>query len=195
MKLDGKGIKKIDKFKCLVSTVGAGGRMDEGIKHRIQAGWNNWRAASGALCDKRVSQTLKGKFHKAVVRPAMLYGTEMASMTKTEKKLDIAEMRALRWMSGATRNEYLRGSTKSVEISKKVHEGRLRWYGHLQRREKDHIGRHALVMEVQGRGRRGTPRKRWRDCVREDLREKGPDEAEAHHRGRWEWLIQNIDPI
>ena len=45
-----------------------------------------------------------------------------------EKKLDVAEMRMLRWMSGVTkqdriRNERIRGTTK--EISKKVQESRL----------------------------------------------------------------------
>ena len=44
-----------------------------------------------------------------------------------EKKLDVAEMRMLRWMSGVTkldriRNERIRGTTKLGEISKKVQE-------------------------------------------------------------------------
>lgn len=120
----------------------------------------------------------------------MIYGTETASLRKTEeKKMDVAEMRMLRWMAGVTRegrirNDYIRGSTKVVEISKKVQEGRLRWYGHLLRRDEDHVGRHTMGMEVQGRRRRGRPRKRWKDCVRGDLREKGIDEAEAQDRNR-----------
>ena len=131
----------------------------------------------------------------------MLYGTEAASMRKTEeKRMDVAEMRMLRWMCGATRedrirNEYVRGSVKVVEILKKVQEGRLRWYGHILRREEEHIGRQTMDMEVQGRRRRGRPKKRWRDCVREDLRGMGIDEAEAADRRRWKRLIRNSDPI
>ena len=54
-----------------------------------------------------------------------------------EKKLDVAEMKMLRWMSGVTkldriRNERIRGTTKAGEISKKVQESR---YGHVLRRE------------------------------------------------------------
>ena len=61
----------------------------------------------------------------------------------------VAEMRMLRWMSGVpredrSRNEYIRRSTKMIEISKKVQEGRLRWYGHLLRREDDHVGRSMI---------------------------------------------------
>lgn len=43
--------------------------------------------------------------------------------------MDVAEMRMLKWMCGVTseeriRNEYIRGSKKVVEISKKMWEGR-----------------------------------------------------------------------
>ena len=194
-------IKRVNSFKYLGSVLDEEGNMEREVSHRIQAGWNNWRAASGVLCDRRVPLKLKGKFHKAVVRPAMLYGTETASMRKVEeRRMDVAEMRMLRWMCGVTRqdrirNDYIRGSAKVVEISKKVQEGRLRWYGHILRREEDHVGRRTMEMEVQGRRRRGRPRKRWKDCVRGDLGEKGIGEADAIHRTRWRRLIQNSDPI
>ena len=44
-----------------------------------------------------------------------------------------------------------------VEISKKVQEGRLRWYGHLLRREDDHVGRStkSRVEGEEGQGRDG----------------------------------------
>ena len=201
IRMDGEEIKKVHKFKYLGATIDASGSMDEEVRHRIQAGWNNWRSASGVLCDKRVPLKLKGKFHKTVIRPAMLYGTETASMKKTkEKRMDVAEMRMLRWTSGVTRedrirNEYIRGSTKVVEISKKVQEGRKRWYGHLLRREDDHVGRSTMEMGVQGRRRRGRPRKRWRDCVRDDMHLKGINAEETQDRNQWRRLIQNGDPI
>ena len=71
----------------------------------------------------------------------MIYGAETWAVKKAqEKKLDVAEMRMLRWMSGVTkldriRNEIIRGTTKVGEISKKVQESRLKWYGHVLRRE------------------------------------------------------------
>ncbi|XP_068203576.1 uncharacterized protein [Palaemon carinicauda] len=118
-------MKRVDKFKYLGSFVNAGGDMEDEVKHRIQVGWDNWRAASGVLCDKRIPLRLKGKFYKTVLRPSMLYGTETASMRKREEEMDVAEMKMLRWLSGVTREDrikynYIRGSTKVVEISKKV---------------------------------------------------------------------------
>ena len=48
-----------------------------------------------------------------------------------EKKMDVAEMKILRWMCGVTRldkirYEKIRGSTKVGKISKKVQERRMR---------------------------------------------------------------------
>ncbi|XP_064121763.1 uncharacterized protein LOC135226253 [Macrobrachium nipponense] len=97
MRLDAEEIKRVQKFKYLGSILEDSGSMDQEVRHRIHAGWNNWRSASGVLCDKKVLLKLKGKFHKTVVRSAMLYGTETASMRKTEERtMDVAEMRMLR---------------------------------------------------------------------------------------------------
>ena len=60
----------------------------------------------------------------------MMYSAETWSVKKAqEKKLDVAEIRMLRWMSGVTkmdriRNERIRGTTKVGEISKKIQERR-----------------------------------------------------------------------
>ncbi len=88
--------------------------------HRIQSGWKNWKRISGILCDRRISLRVKGKVYKTVVRPAMMYGAETWAVKKAqEKKLGVAEMRMLRWMSGFTkldriRNERIRGTTKEI---------------------------------------------------------------------------------
>ena len=71
----------------------------------------------------------------------MMYGAETWAVKKTqEKKLDVAEMRMLKWMSRVTkldiiRNEIIRGTTKVGKISKKVQVSRLKRYGHVWRRE------------------------------------------------------------
>ncbi|XP_063601129.1 uncharacterized protein LOC134777224 [Penaeus indicus] len=100
--------------------------MDKKAKFRIPSGWNNWRKVSGVLCDRRVPIRLKGKVHPAVLRLALTYGLEAAPLKKLEeKKLDGAEMKMLRWTGGVTRrdrirNDYIRGTAKVVEISKKI---------------------------------------------------------------------------
>ena len=73
----------------------------------------------------------------------MVYGAETWAVKKAqEKKLDVAETRTLRWMSGVTkvgriRNEIIRVTTQVGEISKKVQESRLKCCGHVLRREEE----------------------------------------------------------
>ena len=97
------------------------------------------------MCDRRISLRVKGKVYKTVVRPAIMYGAETRALKKAqEKKLDVAEMRMLRWMSGINkldriRNDRIRGTTKVGSISKKVQESRLKCYVHVLRREEEYV--------------------------------------------------------
>jgi len=49
-------------------------------------------------------------------------------------------------------------------------------------------------MNVDSRRMRGGPRKKWRDCVKEDLREKNLLGNEVHDRLDWRKLTKNADP-
>ena len=169
-------LKRVEKFKYLGSTVTEDGDLEAEITHKIQVGWKNWKKVSGVLCDRRVGIKLKGKVHKTVVRPAMMYGAETWAIMKTqEKKLDVAGMRMLKWMCEVTRrdkirNKVIRGTSKVREISDKIQESRLRWYGHVMRRDEQYIGRRVTEMDIQGRRGRGRPKQSWMDCIKEDLR-------------------------
>ena len=61
---------------------------------------------------------------------------------------------------------------KVVEIAKKVQERRLKWYGHVMRREEHYVGRRAMEMKVQGRRKRGTVKGRKEGDGNESTREK-----------------------
>jgi hypothetical protein len=114
---------------------------------------------------------LKGKVLKTVVRPAMLYGMEVTPIKRVnERRMDVAEMKMMRWMSGVTirdrmRNTQLRGTVKVGEESKKAQEARLRWQGHVLRTEEGNAERRVIDMEVRGQRRRERPKTRWRDCI------------------------------
>ena len=64
---------------------------------------------------------------------------DVGSEESTREEVGWAEMRMLRWISGVIkldriRNERIKGTTKVGEISNKVLESRLNWYGHVSRR-------------------------------------------------------------
>ena len=129
-----------------------------------------------------------------------MYSAETWAVKKAqEKKLDVAEMRMLRWMSGVTkldriRNERIRGTTKIREISKEVQESRMKWYGHVLRREEEYIGKRVMVMEMPGKRRRGRPKRRWLDNIKNDLSERELSGEDAQDRIQWRRLIINTNP-
>ena len=200
IKMQGEQLKRVEKFKYLGSMVTEDCQLEAEVTHRIQVGWRNWKRTSGVLCDKRLSTRIKGKIYRSIVRPALLYGTETWPIKKSnEHRMNVAEMKMLRWAYGVTRldkirNENIRNEMKVTELHKKIQEKRLGWYGHLMRREEGHIGKRVLKMEVTGRRRRGRPERRWMDCVREDMKEKNLEERDVKDRNKWKTLIKNGDP-
>ncbi|KAK3507265.1 hypothetical protein QTP70_013448 [Hemibagrus guttatus] len=66
---------------------------------------------------------------------------ETVSLRKRqESELEVAELKMLRFSLGVTRldrirNEYIRGTAHVGRLGDKVRETRLRWFGHVQRRE------------------------------------------------------------
>ncbi|KAK3540847.1 hypothetical protein QTP86_002349 [Hemibagrus guttatus] len=142
VRLQGEEVKKVQEFKYLGSTVQSNGECGKEVKKRVQAGWNGWRKVSGVLCDQKISARIKGKVYRTVVRPAMLYGLETVSLRKRqESELEVAELKMLRFSLGVTRldrirNEYIRGTAHVGRLGDKVREARLRWFGHVQRRDK-----------------------------------------------------------
>ena len=193
-------IPETSKFKYLASTVQEDGGCDREVKRRIQAGWSNWGKGTGVMCDKRASARLKGKLYTTVVRPAMMYGLETVALTKKqESELEVNEMRMLRWSLGWTRkdrvrNEKIRNMTGVQKFSVKTRESRLRWYGHVKRRDEGYVGKKVLGMEVQGKRKRGRPKRRWMDTINTDMKEVGLEEEDAQDRRTWEFGIHHGNP-
>jgi len=70
----------------------------------------------------------------------------------------------LRLMSGEPRkdrirNKYVRDSTGIVSVVNKMKENRLRWSGHMTRRNKTSKSREVMKMNVEGKRGRGRLKK------------------------------------
>ena len=147
-------VPRVKEFKYLGSTVQESGGCEREVKKRVQAGWNGWRRVSGVICDKRLPARVKGKVYSSVVRPAMVYGFETVAVTKKQvEEMEIAEMKMLRFAMGVTRkdkirNKYIRSAVKVEQLGMKMREGRLRWYGHVIRRDQEYVGRKIVVVVV-----------------------------------------------
>ena len=76
------------------------------------------------------------------------------------------------------------GQTAHVRgFGDKVREARLRWLGHVQRRDSEYIGRRMLSFELPGRRSRGRPKRRFMDVVKEDMKVVGVREERMKKTG------------
>ena len=200
VRLHGEEVVKVEEFKYLGSTVQSNGECVREVKKRVQAGWSGWRRVAGVICDRRVSAKVKGKVYRTVVRPAMLYGLETVALSKRQvAELEVAELKMLRFSLGVTKmdrikNEFIRGTAHVGCFGNKVREARLRWFGHVQRRDMGYIGRRMLRMEVPGKRKRGRPRRRFMDVLKEDMHVVGVKEADVEDRVAWRRMIRCGDP-
>ena len=183
LKLQGEKVKRAKNFKYLGLAVSSDGRCEEKKRRRIQAEWMSWKKVSGVLCDRKLSLRVKGKMYRSVVRPAMLYGMEMVAVTERQVgKMKVSELKMVRWALGVTRknkikNEYVRGTAKIAKLGDKLRNARLRWYGHVKRKE-GYLGKRMMEIAVPGRKKRGRPRRRWIDLAREDMERVGAKEGD-----------------
>jgi hypothetical protein len=73
----------------------------------------------------------------------MIYGSETWAMKVDDvQRLERTEKMMIRWMCGVTlkdmKNSYdLRKRLSIVSVSDRVHQGRLRWFGHVERKDAD----------------------------------------------------------
>ncbi len=66
---------------------------------------------------------------------------------------------------------------------------RLRWFGHTERRTKEHITQKCQQIEVEGSRPRGRPKATWNSSVQQDLKKIGARKEEAEDRTLWRTLI------
>ena len=102
--------------------------------------------------------------YNLVVRPVIVYGLETVAVTKKQvEEMEVAEMKMLRFAMGVTRkdkirNKYIRGTVKVEWLGMKMREGRLRWYGHVMRRDQEYVERKMINMELPGKRKEGDQR-------------------------------------
>ena len=72
----------------------------------------------------------------------------------------------------------------------------VRWFGHVQRRDSDYIGRRMMRLELPGRKPRRRPKRRFMDAVKEDMQSVGVREEDAEEEDgiRFRRMICSGDP-
>ena len=171
VKMEDTKVPRVKVFKYLGSTVQESGGCERQVKKKVQVGWNGWRKVSGVICDSRLPARVKGKVHNSVVRPAMVYGLGTVAVTKKQvEEMEVAEIKMLRLAmvtrKDKIRNENIRVTDKVERLGMKMREGRLRWCGHVMRKDQEYVGRRVMEMELPGKRKRGRTKRRFLDVVK-----------------------------
>ena len=108
--------------------------------------------------------------------------------------MEVAEIKMLRFAMEVTRkdkirNEHIRSTVKVERLGMKMRENRLRWYGHVMRKDQEYVRRKMMEMELPGK-RRWRPKRRFLYVVKEDIGEVGVKETNVKDRKMWRMMIR-----
>ena len=108
-----------------------------------------------------------------------------------------AEMRMIRWMCGVK----LKDRLPSKELRERLgiddtalvlQQNRLRWYGHVLRKDDDDWVKKCMEHEVEGPRPRGRPKRTWTEVVREDCQDRKLNKEDAMDRCIWKKMIKDV---
>ena len=77
------------------------------------------------------------------------------------------------------------------DIALALQQNRLRWYGHVLRKEDDDWVKKWMEYEAEGPRPRGRPKRTWRDVVREDCQARKMNKVDAIDRCKWRKTIKD----
>ena len=149
---------------------------DAAVETRIQIGWNKFRQLVLLLTNKDIFLLVRGRLYSSCVRSSMLRGSETWSVRKeNEVAFQRAEMRMVKWMCGMelqdrVPSKELRERLGLDDIISVLQQNRLRWYGHVLRKENNDWVKKCMEYEVEGAWPRGRPKKTWREIVEKTIK-------------------------
>ena len=145
----------------------------------LTSAWGKLNELAPVLTKRGVSLKLKGKIYDACVQRVLVYGSETWAM----KAGDLVRLRrADRMMVRRRCVVSLKDRKRSDELSSrlgiecvqnKIQRARLRWFGHVEWKEKSDWVKKRTRMNVTGVVDRDAPRKTWRSCVKKDMKAMG----------------------
>ena len=154
-------LELVDKFCYLGDMLSVDGDADAAVEARSRIGWNKFRQLVPllVLTNKDVSLIMRGRLYSSCVR-----------RKENVVALQRAEMRMVRWMCGnklkhRLPSKELRERLGIDDIALVLQQNRLRWYGHVLRKDDDDWVKKCMEYEVEGPRPRGRPKRTWREVV------------------------------
>ena len=139
--VDGETYGRVESFCYLGDMLDASGGVDSTVRARVRCGWKKFHELAPFLTSKAPTPEMKGLVCSACVRSSLTYGAETWPLqADQERMLERAENRMVRWMNGVSlkdrlTSKELRENLQIENIVKVVRRARLRWFGHVERKD------------------------------------------------------------
>ena len=192
-------VEMVNGFCYLGDRLNASGGCEAAVTTRVRIGWKRFRECGELLLGNRFPLKMKGKVYRCCVRSAVLYGSETWCLRENEKAiLRRAERAMLRAMCGRKFADKLTTAERMDMLGlKETMDGlaianAVRWYGHVLRRDDDDVLKIALNFEVNGKRKRGRPRKTWKQLVEKEINKIGLKTEDALDRAKWRDGVRTI---
>ena len=199
---NGQSFECVEKFCYLGDMIAAGGGAGEASRARVRSGWAKFKELAPILTSRGASLKIKGRVYRACVQRVLVYGSETWPVKVEDmQRLERTERMMVGWMCGVglrsrISSEELNARLGVEAISEIVRRGRLRWYGHIERKGSDDWVSACRDYEVVGQRSRGRGRKTWAECVRHDLQSLGLRAEWAQDRGEWKTSLgETVQPM
>jgi len=128
----------------------------------------------------------------------MLHASEIWPVRKENVvALQQAEMRMVRWMCGTKLKDRLPSKEQRErlgidDIALVLQQNRLRWYGHVLRKEDDDWVKKCMQYEVESPRPRGRQKRTGTEVVKEDCQACKLNTEDAMDRSKWRKLIKDV---
>lgn len=197
IKINKHVFEKVENFNYLGVQINCRSNRDSEIKARVQAGNRAYYANKAILSDKGITKTTKKKIYKTLIRPVLTYASEVMCITQREEEvMRCFERKILRTILGPKEendgfrprmNFEIRNEMEGEDIVKFMKAQRVKWLGHIMRRDDEEPTKLLTMWKPDGKRYRGRPRLRWWNCVMEDLEKMGINDWKQQIMDRMRW--------
>ena len=203
MRVGGEVLERVGVCRYLGMDIGEEGGMKEEMDHRVAEGMRAMNGLREVWRGGELSRRVKKWMFDKICVPVVMYGCETWVLNaKARKKLEVFEMKGLRMVCELSRRDRVR-NVRIREMCewenglvRRAKKGVMRWFGHVVRMEEGRLPKRVMESEGVGDRRRGRPKRRWMDGVREILEEAGMSEEEGRvmggDRGEWKRWVRGI---
>ena len=169
---NGEVLDQVDSFRYLGALITSTGDCSTEIRSRLGKARTMLTSLNSLWKDRALNSDTKGRLLRALVWPAATYGCETWTVKAADKKrIASFEMTAYRrmlrisWTEHRTNQSILEQLNTTPRLLEEIQRRKLQYFGHVARA--DSLCTTVLHGRIAGTRKRGRPRRRWTDDIKD----------------------------